>query len=307
MTEAAAEVERERLALRRLELTVTRRLDGLLQGDYRGLVPGHGSELGDTRLYAAGDDVRRIDWNVTARTNEPHVRDNIADRELETWLVVDLSPSIDFGTTQRDKHDLALVSAAAVGFLTARIGNRVGAIILDASGAHVVPARQGRQHLRAILSRIQKAPRVDARPEVDLAGGLRRLLTTATRRGLVVAVSDFLPNGDWEEALRQLSTRHETLAVELVDPRELELPDVGLLTVVDPESGRLLEVNTRKRGTRERFAAAALAEREAIARAIRGAGADHLRLQTDDDWLLAIARFVTLRRKRIESLPRSTR
>lgn len=307
MTTSADEVERDRQVLRRLELTVTRRLDGLLQGDYRGLVPGHGSELGETRAYSAGDDVRRIDWNVTARTNEPHIRESIADRELEAWMLVDLSPSVDFGTSVRDKRDLALVAAAAVGFLTARIGNRVGAVLLDVDGAHIVPAKQGRQHLRSMLRRIQDAPRADGRPDVDLAGGLGRLMSGGNRRGLVVVISDFLASPGWEHPLRQLSSRHETLAIELVDPRELELPDVGLLTLVDPESGRTREVNTGRRQTRERYAEAAQAERTAIARSIRGAGADHLQLGTDDDWLLAIARFVALRRKRLESLPRSAR
>ena len=303
MTTGALDVDRDRQLLRRLELTVTRRLDGLLQGDYRGLVPGHGSELGETRSYQPGDDVRRIDWNVTARTNDPHVREPIADRELESWLVVDLSPSIDFGTTQRDKRELALIAAAAVGFLTARIGNRIGAVLVDGAGIGVVPARQGRDHLRAILRRIQDVPRTDGAPGPGLGPALGRLLAAGNRRGLVVVISDFLPARGWEQPLRRLGARHDTLAIELVDPRELELPAVGMLTLVDPESGRAVEVDTGRRATRERYAAAAAAERTEIAAAIRSAGADHLQLSTHDDWLLQIARFVTLRRTRIGSLP----
>ena len=295
--------------LRRLELTITRKLDGLLQGDYRGLVPGHGSEPGETRAYVPGDDVRRIDWNVTARTQTPHVRVTIADRELETWILIDQSPSLDFGTTKMEKRDLALAATAAVGFLTAKVGNRLGAVIVDGHSITQLPARQGRTHLMGVLHRVQQAPRRGTvagsaeRPHGDLAAGIRRLSGPGHRRGLAVVVSDLLGPQTWQNELRRLSVLHDTLVVEVIDPRELELPDVGLLTLVDPESGRVREVNTRDRKLRQRYSDAARAQREQNARSVRECGADHLVLRTDTDWLLEIVRFVALRRKRQEVTP----
>ena len=290
--------------LRRLELAVTRRLDGMLQGDYRGLVPGHGSEPGETRPYAAGDDVRRIDWNVTARTLEPHIRQTIADRELETWVVADFSASLDFGTADCEKRDLALAAMAAVGFLTQRTGNRTGAVVLEGERSVTLPARTGRANLQALLHRALQAAKDDHPGASDLEGALRRLATASRRRGLVVVVSDFLAEGAWDRALRVLSARHEVLAVEVLDPRELELPDVGLLELVDPETGAVREVQTGSARTRERYAEAAAAQRDDIARRIRSAGADHLQLRTDRDWLLDLVRFVAWRRERLESLTR---
>lgn len=290
--------------LRRLELTVTRRLDGMLQGDYRGLVPAHGSEPGETRLYAPGDDVRRIDWNVTARTREPHIRTTIADRELETWIVADFSASLAFGTADCEKRDLALAAMAAVGFLTQRTGNRIGAVVLEGERAVTLPARSGRVNLQALLHRALVAAKVDHPGASDLDGALRRLATATRRRGLVVVVSDFLATGEWERALRGLSARHEVLAIEVRDPREMELPNVGLIELVDPETGAVREVQTAKAKTRQRYAEAALAQRADIARRIRGAGADHLVLRTDHDWLLDLVRFVAWRRERLESLTR---
>jgi uncharacterized protein (DUF58 family) len=198
--------------LRRLELTITHRLDGLLHGDHLGLVPGHGSELGETRAYLAGDDVRRIDWNVSARLQEPYIRATIADRELESWIVVDHSPSIEFGTAACEKADLALAAAAAIGFLTDHTGNRIGAVLLD--------------------------------------------------------------------------------------PRELELPSVGRLSLVDPETGRTLKVDTSAQRLRERYAEAAAAQRAEIAGAIRRAGAGHLQLRTDRDWVHDLVQYVARRRLR---------
>lgn len=283
--------------LRRLELDVTMRLDGMLQGDYRGLVPGHGSEPGETRLYQAGDDVRRIDWNVTARTQETHVRETIADRELSTQICVDLSPSLDFGTTDREKRDVVLEATAAVGLLTSRIGNRVGAVLVDAGGQRTVPPGQGRTHLLSLLQRVADTPR-GARGSGDLAAGLHRVGTQARRRGLVVVISDFLAPPGWEIPLRRLTTRHEVLAIEILDPRELELPDVGLVTLTDPETGEVREIATGNQKLRRRYADAAAEQRAGIAAEVRRAGADHLQLRTDRDWLLDMATFVARRRKR---------
>lgn len=299
--------------IRRLELTITRRLDGLLHGDYRGLVPGHGSDPGETRLYQAGDDVRRIDWNVTARTIEPHVRETVADRELETWVVVDASASMAFGTAQCEKRDLALAAVSAVGFLTARGGNRIGAVLTNDDHLSTVPARSGRLHMQALLSLTHGAltavPAVGAGGNLahssnHLAGALGRAARTAQRRGLVVVVSDFLDNGDWERPLGALAVRNEVLAVEVTDPREMALPDIGMVQLVDPETGATVEVQTSDRGVRRRFADAATAQRHAIAQRIRAAGADHLVLSTDRDWLVDLARFVAWRRQRIDALSR---
>ena len=287
--------------LRRLDLAVSHKLDGLLHGEYQGLVPGHGSELGETRLYQAGDDVRRIDWNVTARMSSAHVRDTIADRELETWVVADLGATMDFGTAWCEKRDLVISAVAAVGFLTNRTGNRFGLVTAQPSGTTVVPARGGRQHLMSTLHRLTTTPRA-GEGAIDLAETITRASAIARRRGLAVVVSDFLSEPDaWGPALRRLSTRHETIAVEIIDPREVELPDVGLLAVVDPASGTTREVPTASKKLRDRYARAAAEQRLHIADTVRKAGADHLVLRTDRDWLLDLVRFVASRRERVHA------
>jgi uncharacterized protein (DUF58 family) len=295
---------RGQAALRHLELTITRRLDGLLHGDHEGLVPGSGSEPGESRVYQPGDDVRRIDWNLTARTTIPHVRETIADRELETWVVVDQSPSLDFGTAVCEKRDLALAATAAVGFLTARAGNRLGAVLVRPSGLITVPPRSGRNAVMALLQRVATAPRWSTPAKAraggaafDLNAGLRLVGPLASRRGLVVVISDFLDPPGWGRRLRTIRVRHEVLAVEVLDRRELELPPVGLLTLVDPETGRRIEVQTARNRVRERYAAAANGQRVEIARELRSAAVPHLTLRTDRDWLLDIVRFVALRRR----------
>lgn len=282
--------------LRRLELTVTRRLDGLLQGDYRGLVPGHGSEGGETRPYLAGDDVRRIDWNVSARTIDTHVRESIADRELETWVLIDRSPSLDFGTAAMTKAELAVSAVGAVGFLTARTGNRLGAIVVDAGGVRIVPARPGREHLLGLLHGllVSRPSAESSGTTTELGAAIRHLVVPPRRRGLVVVVSDFLSADAWDKPLRALSSRHDVVAVEIVDPRELELPAVGMLAVVDPETGKTREVPTNRR-IRARYAEAAAAQRADIADRLRRSGISHLQLRTDRDWVHDIVRFVAAR------------
>lgn len=293
--------------LRRLELTVTRRLDGMLQGDYRGLVPGHGSELGETREYQPGDDVRRIDWNVTARTQSPHIRETIADRELETWVLADLSASLGFGTAECEKRDLAVAALAAVGFLTSRTGNRIGAITLEGDHMQIMPAKGGRVNLQALLHRVVVAAKTDHTGESDLALGLQRLNSTMRRRGLAVIVSDFLTADGWDKPMRALAARHEVLAIEVVDPRELEIPDVGVIEVYDPETGDIREINTSSAAVRAAFGGGAAEQRAQIARSILQTGADHLVLRTDSDWLLDLVRFVAWRRERIDALARVKR
>ena len=283
--------------LRKLELTVRRRLDGLLQGNHLGLVPGPGSEAGESRMYHPGDDVRRMDWPVTARTTEPHVRQTIADRELETWVVVDLSPSLDFGTALCEKRDMAVAAVAAVAHLTGRGGNRIGAVVTTGEDVIRLPAQSGRAHTTTLLRKIVATPRSSRGRRGDLGAALEMLRRPPRRRGFAVVVSDFLGEPSWERPMRALAVRHDVLAVEVVDPAELALPSVGLLTLVDPETGKLLEVQTGRRELRERYATAADAQRAEIAAAIRRAGAAHLRLRTDRDWLLDILRFVAARRR----------
>jgi uncharacterized protein (DUF58 family) len=291
--------------LRQLELLVTRRLDGLLQGDYQGLVPGQGSEPGESREYLPGDDVRRMDWNLTARTTVPHVRDAVADRELETWVVVDCSASLSFGTAACEKRDLALAAVAAVGFLTARTGNRMGALALRPDGVEHIPARTGRQALMGMLHRLATLPPpADGHGATDLGAGMSHLLRPPRRRGLAVVVSDFLAAPGWERPLRMLAARHQVMAIEIVDPRELELPNVGFLTLVDPETGARREVQTGKASLRARYAEAAAAERAEIRAAIRRTGAHHLVLRTDRDWMRDIVEFVGLSRRQRHALAR---
>jgi len=286
------------VVLRRLELTVRRRLDGLLQGDHLGLLPGPGSEAGESREYRPGDDVRRMDWPVTARTTVPHVRETIADRELETWVLVDLSASLDFGTADCEKRDLAVAALAAITHLTIRGGNRVGAVVVTGERVERIPARGGRVAAQALMRRVIRTPRAAPGEPTDLAGAIGLLARPPRRRGLAVVVSDFLADpATWERSLRALRGRHEVLAVEVLDPRELQLPAVGVLIVVDPETGQMLEVQTGDRRLRERYATAAAEQRRAVAGALRRAGAGHLQLRTDRDWLLDIVRFVAARRR----------
>jgi uncharacterized protein (DUF58 family) len=281
--------------LRRLELLVAGRVEGLLQGDYRGLLPGPGREAGDARPYALGDDVRRIDWNVTARMARVFVRDTVADHELETTLVVDRSGSMGFGTAALDKAELATAVAGAFGFLTLRGGNRTGAVVLDPAGLRWLPPRSGREHLLWVLGAI--ATPVAPGP-VDLAAGLRVFAGARRRRGLVVVVSDFLDGGAWDRPLRSLATAHDVVAAVVHDPRERSLPDVGVVRFVDAETGRARWVDTASKAVRRRFAeGAGAAQAETVTR-IRGAGAHHLSVSTGEDWVAAVVGYVLQRRRR---------
>jgi uncharacterized protein (DUF58 family) len=281
--------------LGKLQLLVNRKLDGLLQGDYLGLLPGPGTEPGESREYRAGDDVRRMDWPVTARTTVPHVRQTVADRELETWLAVDLSASLDFGTATCLKRDLAVAAAAAMSHLTVRGGNRIGAVVGTGDQVTRLPARPGRKEAQGLVRAVAKTA---VRPgRADLGALIDALVRPLRRRGLAVVISDFLvPPEQWERPLRKLGVRHDLLAIEIVDPRELELGDAGVMEFIDPETGRLHEVHTGDPALRARYAAGAAAQRAAIAAALRGANAAHLRLRTDRDWLLDMVRFVAVQR-----------
>lgn len=288
-------------SVRRLSLQVARRLDGLLQGDHLGYLPGPGTEPAEARAYNPGDDVRRIDWAVTARTGDTHVRQAVSERELETTLLVDLTASMSFGTARTEKRAVAVALAAAFGHLAGGPGDRLGAVVLS-DGLRRVPTRPGRLASLALLHVLQTTRAVDG-VGPSLADGLRAVASPPRRRGLVVVVSDLLSQGpvgaepSWAGPLRTLARRHDVVVAEVVDPRELELPSVGVLRLVDPETGRHLEVQTASRRLRERYAEAAAARRAAHAAAVRQAGAGHVLLRTDQDWLVALAGFLAARRR----------
>lgn len=336
-------------ALRRLEFSVGRRLDGFLHGDHVGFTPGAGRESGEARLYRPGeDDVRAMDWAVTARTNAPHVRDSVADRELSSWFLLDATPSMSFGTTTLEKRHLAVAAVAGLGTLAGGPGDRVGGYLLTSTGVRWWPARTGRLALHAMLRSVLASPAdtgadptagpvrprrrwgarrdggVDAggheavrhprgtapapsRPDPSgdrLASGIAALDAGQRRRGLRVVVSDFHPvpgrpvtETAWARPLRVLAARHRVVAVEVLDPRELELPSVGRTWLVDPETGRRREVDTGDARVRIAYAEAVQRRRADVRAAIRRAGASHLELRTDRDWVLDTARFVrSLRR-----------
>ncbi|KAA2253011.1 DUF58 domain-containing protein [Solihabitans fulvus] len=284
-------------ALRTLELDVRRRLDGLLQGNHLGLVPGPGSEPGEARPYQPGDDVRRMDWAVTARTTVPHIRETVADRELETWLVIDLSPSLDFGTAACEKRDLAIAATAAVAHLTGGGGNRIGALVSTGDQVVRVPARGGLAHARGLVRKVAETPRAPEGTRGDLAEALEQLRRPPRRRGLAVVVSDFLGPMDWQRPLRALSGRHDLVAIEVLDPRDIDLPEVGTVVLADPESGRQREVTASPLLRRE-FAAAAAQHRANVAAGLRQAGTGHLVLRTDSDWIADTVRFIVARKRR---------
>jgi uncharacterized protein (DUF58 family) len=289
--------ERMEAGLRLLELDVRRKLDGLLQGNHLGLVPGPGSEPGEARVYQPGDDVRRMDWAVTARTTEPHIRETIADRELETWLVVDLSPSLDFGTAACEKRDLAVAAVAAVAHLTGGGGNRIGAVIATGERTVRLPARGGLAYARGLVRTVAETPRAPEGTRGDLAEAVEQLRRPPRRRGLAVVISDFLGPTTWQRPLRALSARHDLVAIELVDPRDIELPDVGTVVLADPETGKQREVHASAL-LRKEFGAAAAEHRAEVAAAIRRAGGGHLVLRTDSDWIADTVRFVVARKRR---------
>jgi uncharacterized protein (DUF58 family) len=282
--------------LRRLEWTVIRKLDGLLQGDYRTLFRGFGLDLADLREYQAHDDVRHIDWNVTARTQIPHVRVYNEDREVTAWFLCDLSPSVDFGSGEVTKRAVLTEFVAVLARLLTRQGNKVGAILHDGINLFVVPPRGGRNHVLHLISRVMANPRLLRTPQTDLGAFLRRALGAIQRRSLLFVISDFVSAPGWEKSLAMLTRRHELLAVRLIDPLDMALPDIGMLPFEDAESGEQLFVDTGDRGFRQRFIAAAEARDAALFDAYGAAGCDVLELSTGDDLLEAIRRFADLRK-----------
>ena len=297
-------------ALRRLELTIVRRLEGFLHGDHLGLLPGPGSDISDARIYVPGeDDVRRIDWAVTARTTVPYVRDTISDRELEVWALLDVTPSMNWGTEGVTKRDLGIAAIATIGFLSQKMGDRFGGYILRPASLRRMPARSGRSALYGLLRKMLTEPFVPdhAVGPMTLAASVEKLSRLQRRRGLRVVVSDFLTPGDheldpnvppdWERSMRRLGVRNQVLAVEVVDRREIEFPNVGDMLIRDPETDFERYVNTGDSNARSRMDAASAAQRERIRISLRRAGVGHIQLRTDRDWVQDIARFVLAYRR----------
>jgi uncharacterized protein (DUF58 family) len=275
--------------LRSLDLAILHRVESLMPGEHLTPQVGSGTELAGIRAYRPGDDVRHIDWNVTARLQEPHVRVHVAERALTSWLVLDVSASMGFGTADRRKADVAEGVALAIGHVATRRGNRLGVTAVGAGEPRIARPRQGRAGLLGMLAQLRGEPEPDGAGATALAKALRATTNTARARGFAVVVSDFRGPRDWEGPLRTLGTRHGVLAVEIRDPREQSLPPMGDLWLVDPETGRQVQVNTGSSRVRKRFARAAAAEREAVAASIRHARAEHLVLSTEGDWLRDLA------------------
>ena len=284
--------------LKRLEWTVIRRLDGLLQGDYRTLWRGAGLDLADLREYQHYDDVRHIDWNVTARLQQPYVRQFTEDRELTAWFLVDLSASVDFGSGDATKRSVAREFVGVLARLLTRHGNRVGALLYGTEVDTVLPAGNGRVHVLHLLQRMAARPAESAQGATNLGDLLRAGQRIVKRRSSVFVISDFISAPGWEAALAQLAMRHEVTAVRLFDPLEMELPDIGLVTMRDAESGEQLVVDTHDKGFRKRYAAAAARREAALLAGLARAGVDTLELSTDADLMDSILRFADLRKQR---------
>jgi len=286
--------------LQRLDWKVIRRLDGVLQGDYRSLFRGNGVDLVDLREYQPGDDVRAIDWNVTARMDTPYVREYVEDREITAWFLLDLSPSIDFGTaaTERDKRTVLIDFVATLARLLTRRGNRVGAIFYGGAGDRAIPARGGRDQVLRLIDDLLHQPRLPNAPFTDLTPLLAAGQRAIKRRSLIFIGSDFISVPGWDRSLSLLNRRHEVVAVRLTDPREIELPDVGPMIMEDAETGEHLYVDTHNAAFRRRFLAAAQRREAEVNGAFRRAGVEALSLSTDEDLVRSIVRMATVRRRR---------
>jgi uncharacterized protein (DUF58 family) len=286
--------------LQRLDWTVIRRLDGVLQGDYRSLFRGNGVDLVDLREYQPGDDVRAIDWNVTARMNTPYVREYVEDREITAWFLLDLSPSVDFGTvdTERLKRNVLIDFVATLARLMTRRGNRVGAMLYDSSLERVLPAAGGRDQVLRLIDDLMTQPRLNKAPMTNLAPLLAAGQHAIKRRSLVFIVSDFISVPGWEKPLSVLNRRHEVVAVRLMDPGEMELPDVGPLIIEDAETGEQVYVDTHNAGFRRRFADAVARREEQVSGAFRKSGVSSFSLSTDEEIVRAIVRMAALGRRR---------
>jgi len=284
--------------LQRLDWKVIRRLDGLLQGDYRTLFYGYGVDFADLREYQPEDDVRYIDWNVTARMDTPFVRQYVEDREITAWFLLDLSPSVDFGTAQSLKRTVLIDFVATLARLLTRHGNRVGAIFYGSRIEKVVPARGGRVQVLALVNDLLKQPHLQHAPFTNLTPLLQGGLNAIRRRSMVFVISDFISAPGWERPLALLNRRHEVLAVRLWDPREMQLPDVGPIYMEDAETGEQLYVDTHDRQFRQRFEQAAQLREAALNDSFKHAGVDVMSISTEEDLVHSIVRFAALRQQR---------
>jgi uncharacterized protein (DUF58 family) len=284
--------------LQRLDWTVVRRLDGLLQGDYRTLFRGFGFEMAELREYQLTDDVRAIDWNVTARMQSPWVRLFMEDRDITAWFLLDMSPSVDFGIPGAQKRDLLVDFTAVISRLLTRHGNRVGALVFGGGETRVIPAKAGRTHVLRLIQELTDSPRLVRAPRTDLSGLLDAALRIVRRRSLLFIVSDFLSVPGWDRRLSMVAQRHETLAVRLLDPLEGELPDMGPLVLEDSETGEQIFVDTHDRGFRRRYAELSRQRREALLAMLARAGVDLLGLSTNGDLARDIIRFAAARAQR---------
>jgi uncharacterized protein (DUF58 family) len=294
---AAEQVTPERVLLR-LDWQVIRRLDGLLQGDYRSLFYGYGVDLADLREYQPGDDIRYIDWNVTARMNTPYVRQYTEDREITAWFLLDLSPSMDFGTVQSLKRTVLIDFVTTLARLLTRHGNRVGAMFYGSRVERTIPARGGRIQVLRLVNDLLKQPRLPAAPFTNLTPLLEAGLHAIKKRSLIFIISDFISAPGWERPLNLLNRRHEVLTIRLWDPREVELPDIGPIIMEDTETGEQIYVDTHDRKFRRRFQEVVRQREAVLNETFKRAGVDALSLSTEEDLVRAIVRFATLRRQR---------
>jgi uncharacterized protein (DUF58 family) len=295
---AALENEGTEHVLRRLEWTVIRRLDGLLQGDYRTLLRGSGIDLADLREYQHHDDVRHIDWNVTARLQVPHVRVFTEDRDMTAWFLLDLSPSVDFGSGEKRKQSISSSFVAVLARLLTRHGNRVGAILYGSGVDRVIPAGSGRRHVLQLMQSMAQRSKAKDQGSTRLADLLNQAAAMVRRRSTVFVVSDFISEPGWEKPLAMLAQKHEVVAVRLFDPLESNLPDLGLITMRDAESGEQMLVDTSNTKFRQRFAQIAVQRDNALRQSLSRVGVDTLELSTDDDLVQAILRFTDMRKRR---------
>lgn len=284
--------------LRRIEFTVARRLEGLLHGDYRTLFRGFGLDLADLREYQFHDDVRHIDWNVSARLQQTHVRDFHEDREITAWFLVDLSPSIDFGSGEVTKRALAVDFIALMARLLTGHGNRIGAILYDERIERVLPGGKGRRHVLTLINALLAPRLVGRRATTNLAGLLEQSMPLLRRRSVVFVLSDFMTEPGWARGLEALARRHEVIAVRLHDPVETRLPDLGMVVIEDSETGERLFVDTHDAGVRRRFEQQVNAREDALREALGRAGVDTLELATDEALADSVVRFAELRRLR---------
>lgn len=284
--------------LQRLDWQVIRRLDGMLQGNYRSLFIGYGLDFADLREYQWSDDVRYIDWNVTARMDSPYVRQYMEDREITAWFLLDLSPSIDFGTVNALKRSLLIDFVTILARLLTRQGNRVGAIFFNGKDQVVVPAHGGREHVLRLMNDLLKQPKLPNAPMTNLAALLDKAGRTIQRRSLVFIVSDFISTPGWETPLNLLVQKHETLAIRLFDPREIDLPDLGLVVMEDSETGEQMYIDTSDKKFRQRFKQAAQKREYEMNVHFKRAGVDVLQISTEDDIVREIVRFAMLRKQR---------